>query len=76
MEVSTAKKYSLALDSSGKVFWWGTISREDGGHKSTATPQQISVGGKKVIQIVSGAEHSFFLTIDFEVFGFGLNDQG
>lgn len=67
--IQSGVSYSVALDSDGKVHFWGT------------NPTRINISeivektkGKNVVQLVSGDRHVLALTDQNEIIGAGLNN--
>ncbi|KAB7500915.1 putative E3 ubiquitin-protein ligase HERC4 [Armadillidium nasatum] len=81
IQISAGDQHSLALTSFGTVYSWGENVFGQLGIQPTETiietPKLIkTLATKQVIQISCGANHSLALTLDNEVYAWGLNNHG
>ena len=77
--VAAGAFYSLALDSDGYVWSWGTAgARGDGlsGPPRAAPARLIGLGMVPVRAIAAGTRHALAMRGDGLVYGWGFNDQG
>lgn len=79
-QVSAGGEFSLALDSTGKVYSWGCDYSGQlgyGGEGTSASPVEVDqtgvLAGKTVTQIGAGYEHAAVLTSDGRVYSWGNN---
>ena len=79
-EIATGEAHSLARTIDGRVFTWGYNSNGQIGDGTTAMrPLPTDITGfssAPVIAVAAGRSHSFALTTDGELFGFGNNQSG
>jgi len=83
VQLNVADTHTLILTQSGKVFGWGDNSFGqigDGGVQTKTEPTAVlltSLATKTVMSIsAQGGYHSFILTTDGSLFGWGRNDVG
>lgn len=81
IQISAGDSHSLALTSTGKVFFWG-IFRDVNGALGTFKSKEILYEPKIIplndfiVKISSGTNHSVLLNKDGYIYVFGINDQG
>jgi uncharacterized delta-60 repeat protein len=71
--------HSVALSSTGAVFTWGANTRGQLGTGTTtpsSVPVPVNLGGRTAVSVFAGPAHTFILTADGLVFGWGRNDSG
>jgi uncharacterized repeat protein (TIGR02543 family) len=84
ISISMGNMHSMAMSESGKVFTWGNNPYGQLGNNTTAArlvPGEITgyfslTAGDQVIQISSRYDHSFAVTQNGSVFGWGYNYLG
>ena len=85
VQVAAGGEYSLALDSEGRVFSWGSNTNGQLGNGSTwgvysNVPVEIDttgvLAGRDIVQIVAGGFHSFAIDSEGSVFAWGSNWAG
>ena len=70
-KVQAGTGFSLALQSNGTLWLWGTGDRAT---SSRHVPRQVPVRG--VVDIEVGSRHAFAVTRDGSLYGWGLSDLG
>ena len=82
-QIADAGGHSLLLADDGTVFSFGDNSQGatgldiDTGRTSIATPISLTnLGGRKVVDLATGAGHTLLLASDGTVFSFGWNNNG
>jgi alpha-tubulin suppressor-like RCC1 family protein len=74
--VAAGDNYSLAIDATGRVWWWGRSHPGNrSGAGSRATPALLG-GLTGVVAIAAGSEHALFLKSDGSVLAWGSNRNG
>lgn len=88
--ISAGGNSSYAIDKDGAVYAWGLngygqtgVDPADGGNEAIIDrPTRVRalqpdvLGGRRVVQIASGSEHTLWLLSDGTVYGCGLNQDG
>ena len=84
VQVAAGADHSLALDSDGALYAWGSNAYGQLGNGTTtnsSVPVAVKIAGtplagKTIIQIVAGANHNMVLTSDGAVYTWGWNYHG
>jgi len=83
VQISASGSHSLALDSEGNVFAWGSnTSGQLGNGTNTSSNVPVAVNmsgvlaGRDIIQVEAGDSHSLALDSDGNVFAWGTNGVG
>ena len=83
IDIATGSAHSLALDSDGHVYAWGSNEYGQLGNNSSVdsyVPVMVDTNGvlkgKKIVAIAAGFSHSLALDSDGKIYAWGLNDHG
>jgi len=88
--LAAGSNHVMALDSSGRVYAWGSNQQSQLGSKTYAqrskaaipskyislTPAPVYLSGKKIASISCGSYHSFAIDSKGQVYAWGLNNFG
>ena len=78
VEIVAAHEYSVALDSDGRVWTWGsnTYGQLGNGNKASESSPYLVEGLSDIISISAGWEHTMAMNSVGEMFGWGNNKYG